>query len=221
MCPSHHPPAHSHSYRISCLKWFSSDAQRLLWCHLVAIALETLSSHASVTGGEDADSHFLWILLKLDRCPEVGMGASQTFSETQWNIKSSFEVPTRAEDWTEECSAQLANRVFLWGWAQVRTWQEKPVEFRPTDGFSRDSRPLAPTLSRTKYNWHYRLQSLLHIGITHKYVRNINYRAFLAMRASLRYWTSLRLQRYKMAETGKPAQIFCLWMLHLPLFTVP
>lgn len=38
----------------------------------MAIALETLSSHASVTGGEDTDSLFLLILLKLDRCPEVG-----------------------------------------------------------------------------------------------------------------------------------------------------
>ena len=74
-----------------------------------------------VTGG----SPFLVSLLKLDRCPEVGMGALQTFSEAGWQMKSSFEVPIRAEDWTEECPVQLASTVFLRGWTEARTQQEK------------------------------------------------------------------------------------------------
>lgn len=40
-------------------------------------------------------------------------------------MKSSFEVPIRAEDWTEECPAQLASPVFLRGWTEARTQQEK------------------------------------------------------------------------------------------------
>lgn len=56
--------------------------QGLLWCHLVASVLTTPSSQAAITGEEvTGGSLFLVSLLKLDRCPEVGMGALQTFSE--------------------------------------------------------------------------------------------------------------------------------------------